>query len=63
MTDVDANALFDQAMAAIKANQADEAQRLLIQVVRAQPDHEQAWLFLADIVTDIGADIVANIGA
>jgi tetratricopeptide (TPR) repeat protein len=57
VTDLDVNALFAKALAAVSANQADEAQSLLMQVVRAQPDHEQAWLLLADLVPDIGRSI------
>jgi hypothetical protein len=54
---VDGEALFDQAMAAIRANHPDAAQQLLIRVVRANPDHEQAWLLLSSIVTDIDQTI------
>ncbi len=48
----EADDLFSQALAAIKANRHDEARNLLIQLVSADPQHEQAWLWLADLVSD-----------
>jgi len=49
----DLNALYDQAMVAIKANRLDEAKELLSQVVSANPQNEQAWFWLADVHTDL----------
>jgi tetratricopeptide (TPR) repeat protein len=50
---MDVNTLFTQALAAIKAKNNDEARRLLSEVVRANPQHEQAWLALASVLTDL----------
>jgi tetratricopeptide (TPR) repeat protein len=50
---MDPNALYNQATAAIKANQPEQARRLLVEVVRANPRHEQAWLALASVLTDM----------
>lgn len=49
--------LFDQAMAAIKADRHDEASVLLAQVVTANPRHEQGWLWLAGVVDDLNQSI------
>jgi len=54
---LDVNALFDQAMAAAKANRHDEAKDLLLQVLRANPQHEQAWLVLAGVLPDLDQTI------
>jgi len=54
---LDVNALFDQAMAAAKANRHDEAKDLLIQVLRANPQHEQAWFGLAGVLPDLDQTI------
>jgi len=54
---LDVNALFDQAMAAAKAKRDDEARDLLIQVLRADPDNEQAWLELAGVLSDLDQTI------
>jgi len=50
---MEVNALFTQAVAAVKAKNNDEARRLLTEVVRANPRHEQAWLTLASVLTDL----------
>ena len=44
---MDANALFAQATIALKAKRNDEARRLLAEVLRLNPRHEEAWLALA----------------
>jgi tetratricopeptide (TPR) repeat protein len=49
----DLNALYDQAMVAIKANRLDEAKDLLSKVVSADPNNEQAWFWLADVHSDL----------
>ena len=49
----DPQILFNQALAAIKAKQNEEAQKLLTEVVRANPRHELAWLALASVLTDM----------
>ena len=54
---LDVNALFDQAMVAAKANRHDEARDLLIQVLRANPQHEQAWFGLAGVLPDLDQTI------
>jgi tetratricopeptide (TPR) repeat protein len=51
------NTLFNQAVAAIKANQNEQARKLLIEVVRANPRHEQAWLALASVLSDMNQAI------
>ena len=50
---MDSNTLYHQAVAAIKANQNEQARILLVEVVRANPRHEQAWLALASVLTDM----------
>jgi tetratricopeptide (TPR) repeat protein len=50
---MDTDALFEQAMAAIKADRHELARQLLMQVVRANPRHEQAWLWLAGVVEEL----------
>jgi thioredoxin-like negative regulator of GroEL len=53
MPETQPNTLFEQAMAAIKAGQEDQAQDILMQVVCADPLNEQAWFWLAGVVTDM----------
>ena len=50
---MDATALFDQATLALKAKRNDEARKLLVEVLRLDPRHEQAWLNLASVLTDM----------
>ena len=50
---MDTQTLFTQALTAIQAKKNDEAQRLLIEVVRLNPRHEEAWLALASVLTDM----------
>lgn len=50
---MDPNTLFAQAVEAIKAKKNNEARRLLIEVVRLNPRHEQGWLALASVLTDM----------
>jgi len=50
---MDPNALYHQAVAAIKANDNEKARKLLVEAVRANPRHEEAWLALASILTDM----------
>ncbi len=50
---MDANALFAQATIALKAKRNDEARRLLAEVLRLNPRHEEAWLALASSLTDM----------
>ena len=50
---MDSNTLYHQAVAAIKAKDNEKARRLLVEVVRANPRHEQAWLALASVLTDM----------
>jgi tetratricopeptide (TPR) repeat protein len=47
------DALYAQAMADIDAGRHDEAQRLLAQVLVANPRHEQAWLALGLVVPEM----------
>ena len=47
---MDAEALYLRAMNDIQAGQHESAQRLLAQVLQADPRHEQAWLALALVV-------------
>ena len=54
---MDSNALYNQAVAAIKANQNEQARKMLVEVVRANPRHEQAWLALASVLTDLAQAI------
>lgn len=50
---MDTQTLFTQALAAIKAKKNGQAQKLLTEVVRQNPRHEQAWLALASVLTDM----------
>ncbi len=54
---MDSNALYNQAVAAIKDNQNEQARKLLVEVVRTNPRHEQAWLALASVLTDMAQAI------
>jgi tetratricopeptide (TPR) repeat protein len=47
------DALYAKAMADIDAGRHDEAQRLLAQVLVANPRHEQAWLALGLVVPEM----------
>ncbi len=50
---MDVNALYAQATIAAKAKRNDEARKLLAEVLRLNPRHEDAWLALASILTDM----------
>ena len=50
---MDSNTLYNQAVAAIKANQNEQARKMLVEVVRTNPRHEQAWLALASVLTEM----------
>jgi hypothetical protein len=50
---MDTQTLFAQAMVALQAKKNADAQRLLIEVVRLDPRHEEAWLTLASVLTDM----------
>jgi tetratricopeptide (TPR) repeat protein len=50
---MDVNALYAQATIALKAKRNDEARKLLADVLRLNPRHEDAWLALASILTDM----------
>jgi tetratricopeptide (TPR) repeat protein len=50
---MDANTLFAQAAVALKAQRNDEARALLVELLRLNPRHEQAWLALASVLTDM----------
>lgn len=52
-TDREIQALYDQAVVAIDDNRLDEAKHLLLEVVLENPHHEQAWYWLAGVVTDL----------
>jgi tetratricopeptide (TPR) repeat protein len=47
------DSLFDQAMAALNAKREAEAEELFLEVVRADPEHEQAWFWLAGLVESL----------
>jgi tetratricopeptide (TPR) repeat protein len=50
---MDADSLFAQAATALKAQQNNEARALLVEALRLNPRHEQAWLALASVLTDM----------
>jgi tetratricopeptide (TPR) repeat protein len=50
---MDVNALYAQATIALKAKRNDEARKLLAEVLRLNPRHEDAWLALASVLTDM----------
>jgi len=45
--------LLERAQAAIAANDPDEANELLLKLVSADPQNEQAWLLLADVAPEV----------
>ena len=49
---MDENSLYNRAQSAIEAGDRDLARRLLAELVRSNPRHEQAWLRLAALVVD-----------
>jgi len=51
--DVDETELFNQALAAAQAGQRAQARRVLAELVNINPRHEQAWLALASVLTDM----------
>src|SRR5262245_12747296 len=50
---MDANTLWQQANQAIQAKDRERARRLLAELVRLEPKHEQAWLLLASVMADV----------
>lgn len=52
-TSEETQALYDLAVVAIDEDRLDEAKHLLLEVVRDNPEHEQAWFWLAGVVTDL----------
>ncbi len=60
---MDAEAIYDRALTTLQAGQLAEAQRLLVQVIQANPRHEQAWLSLASVVpnTDQSMDCLKRV--
>ena len=50
---MDVSALFTQATIALKAKRNDEARKLLAEVLRLNPRHEEAWLALASMLPDM----------
>jgi Tfp pilus assembly protein PilF len=50
---MDADTLFAQATEALKAKRNEEAHKLLVEVLRLDPRHEQAWLAMASVLTDM----------
>ena len=49
---MDIDAIYARALGALQAGQLTESQRLLVQVIQADPRYEQAWLSLASVLTD-----------
>jgi tetratricopeptide (TPR) repeat protein len=49
----DAEELFQAAVQAAQAREPDTARRLLAQLVAAHPNHEQGWLMLATLLSDV----------
>lgn len=54
---ITADTLYQRARVAIRERQLEEARRLLTEVVRADPRHENAWLALASALTDMNQAI------
>lgn len=50
-------ALFERAQAAAAANSLDEANELLLKVVSADPQNEQAWLLLSEVAPEVRQSI------
>ncbi len=50
---MEANTLFAQATAALKAKRNEEARTLLVELLRIDARHERAWLALASVLTDM----------
>jgi tetratricopeptide (TPR) repeat protein len=53
------SSLFNDAIAAARAGQRDTARDLLLELVQADPQHEMAWLWLADLVDNPDDKIIA----
>lgn len=51
--------LFNDAVAAARAGRRDTARDLLLELVQADPQHEMAWLWLADLVDNPDDKIIA----
>ena len=49
---MDVKERFEMALRAVTARDYATARRLLVEVVRAEPRHEQAWLMLASVIDD-----------
>lgn len=49
---MDINETYDLAQVALQAGQVAECRHLLTRMLQANPRHEQAWLALAEILTD-----------
>jgi hypothetical protein len=49
--------LLEQGIIAVKTNQKEEAKRLLTQFIKQNPGHEQAWLWLSEVVDTLGEQI------
>jgi hypothetical protein len=52
-TDEEIAALYNEAVVAIDEDRLDEAKQLLLEVLKDRPEHEQAWFWLAGVVTDL----------
>jgi tetratricopeptide (TPR) repeat protein len=50
---MNAETLYERATLAIRTRQLEEARRLLFEAVRINPRHEQAWMALASVLTDM----------
>lgn len=53
------SSLFNDAVAAARAGQRKTARDLLLQLVEDDPEHEMAWLWLAELVDDLDDKIIA----
>ena len=50
---MNADTLYERAAVAVRTRQLEEARRLLFEAVKLNPRHEQAWLALASVLTDM----------
>lgn len=57
MSTLDTAQFFDMAIADIKAGRTEQARERLAALVRADPSHEQGWLWLADVAADAAESI------
>ncbi len=57
MSELTIPAMFERAKQAVAANELDEANDLLLKVVSADPQNEEAWLLLSEVAPEVRQSI------